>query len=109
MHRPTQLDPIVGTTAHQQIRVNIPGIDDMLTRQQVFRCQGSMDRRGHLDISRRRQRRLDIDDQIRPIGVARLGHVRFIPGPRDVAFDTEARVGVIGGVDQQGARRKILG
>src|SRR4051794_34768952 len=66
-----------------------------------------MDLLDHIIVRRRRGSRLDVDDQVRPILVARLGQVGLVSDPLHIALRAVAGVRVVGRADQSGRRGHV--
>lgn len=107
-HRSDQVDPVVGAAGHQMAGGGVPGVDQMDAQQEPLRGEVILDDRGDRIILGRGDGRLDLDDQVGRLRVARLGQMGLVADPGHAALDAEARLDIVRGVNPAFGRRQIL-
>ena len=90
--RSKELHAIFGGCRHEELRVEIAGVDDVDLRQQPLLLQGAMHARRNLAIGHGCGGCLDVGDQIWRIVFARLGEVHFITDPASGVLPPEVGI-----------------
>jgi hypothetical protein len=93
---------------HQDGRIGVPLIHQMLAWEQVSRLQGRMHHRPHMVVRGGGRRGLDIHNQVGRVRVTGFREVDFVPDPLQMALGAVARIGVIEGGQLVGCRRHLL-
>ena len=103
-----EVNPIAGRTGQQMLPADVAGIEQVLAGEQLARGEIRFDHVGHLHIVRARRHGRDMADQMGRVHVAGFGEVNRVPGPGGLALGVEARVRIIGGLEQEGPRGQVL-
>ncbi|HEY2948451.1 MAG TPA: hypothetical protein VGJ53_08645 [Micromonosporaceae bacterium] len=100
LRRPEQIDAVRAAAQDQEVGIDVAGIDQGLTREQVAVCESPVDARHGVEVEHRGGGGLDVRDQVRRVRLARpaqAGAVR--PGSSCYVISSPARTPTTGRCD----------
>src|SRR5512135_1664581 len=86
---------VIALAFHENARIRVALVDQVLTRQQITLRQRFMDHLDHVVVRCRRGGGLDVDDQVRQLLFTGLGQVLFVTHPIHIALGAVARLRVV--------------
>jgi hypothetical protein len=105
--RANQVDAVVLAAAHQQLGVDVGGVDQVLAGDQAFAGQGRVDRGGAPGLVHGGGGRHRVRDQMDPVVLAALAQVHDVADPGGARAGAEARLGVVGRLDRPRLGRRV--
>ena len=81
-NRADDLDAVLGRRPHEEVGVDVPGVEVVLAGEEPLRRQPLVDRPRRVDVGDGRPRGQDVGDEVGGVVVAGLRQVRLVPAPR---------------------------
>ena len=95
-------------TAHQFLRIHVPGVHQLLAGQQLLLRKTLLDARGHRHIRLGGDRSLDVGNERGLSFLATLGEMHLVAYPTLFALSTVLGFGIVRGGDQLAGGRQFL-